>query len=224
MLFCLPSLPFQASRAFLSIALWQKRIGVTGYFLHRPYLFIIFILQQSYRYQTCKKWWWSFRKHRQQNVTRCDEIDCWAIQHWTPQAHKSADLIKTSSNVKRHLYHLKNHFFVFMLSWGIHWERQPSMHDIIIESKERRKDKCFIKLKNSTLFQWEGRQSLSNLPMINRRRCSGTILEIENRHVPNLSDMGLAHRILPYTAHCGDGEPRARERGRVGKMQLQIKL
>ena len=40
--------------------------------------------------------------------------------------------------------------------------------------------------------------------MINRRRCSGTILEIENRHVPNLSDMGLAHRIPPYTAHCGD--------------------
>ena len=76
--------------------------------------------------------------------TRCDKIDCWAIQHWTHQAHKSADLIKTSPNVKRHLYHLKNQFFVFMLSWGIHWERQPSMHDIIIESKERRKDKCFI--------------------------------------------------------------------------------
>ena len=137
-LFCLPSLPFQASRAFLSIALWQKRIGVTGDFLHRPYLLIIFILQQPYRYQTCKKWWCSFRKHRQQNVTRCDKIDCWAIQHWTHQVHKSADLIKTSPNVKRHLYHLQIQSFVSMISWRIHGKRQPSMHDIIIESTERR--------------------------------------------------------------------------------------
>ena len=91
------------------------------------------------------------------------------------------------------------------------------MHDIIIESKERRKDKCFIKLKNSTLFQWEGRQSLPNLPMINRRRCSGTILEIENRHVPNLSDMGLAHRILPYTAHWGDEEAEGQREGAGGE-------
>ena len=79
-------------------------------------------------------------------------------------------------------------------------------------------------MKNSILFQWEGLQSLPNLPMINRRRCSGTILEIENRHVPNLSDMGLAHHILPYTAHWGDEETEGQREGRVVKMQLQIKL
>ena len=53
--------------------------------------------------------------------------------------------------------------------------------------------------------------------MINRRRCSGTILEIENRHVPNLSDMGLAHRILPYTAHCGDEEAEGQREGAGGE-------
>ena len=137
-LFCLPSLPFQASRAFLSIALWQKRIGVTGNFLHRPYLFIIFILQQPYRYQTCKKWWCSFRKHRQQNVTRSDKIDCWAIQQWT-----GSEVSRSDQDVAK----CQEAFISFAnsISVSTHWERQPSMHNIIIESKDRRKDTCFIK-------------------------------------------------------------------------------
>ena len=141
-LFCLPSLPFQASRAFLSIALWQKRISVTGDFLHTPYLLIIFILQQPYRYQTCKKWWCSFRKHRQQNVTRCDKN--WLLGD-TALNSSGSQVSRSDQDVAKcqgAFISFENSFFCFhdimrnslrkaaINEWYYHWEQREEFPNV----------------------------------------------------------------------------------------------
>ena len=70
----------------------------------------------------------SFRKHRQ-HWTRCDKVDCWAIQHWTHQAHKSLDLIKTSPNVKRQYIICK---FNFLFPW--YYKELKGSHQCLLSS------------------------------------------------------------------------------------------